>query len=79
MLGAFCRKTIKIETQELNIFIFNRQNSVFTIGFYGFFGLSEFFTRLMTIHFEPLITKKKPNNYNGGTNVEPQNIVEQEN
>ena len=79
MLGAYRRGTIKFETQELNNFNFNRQNSVFTIGFCGLFGLSELFSRLMTIHFEPFIKKKKPNNYNGGTNIEPQNIVEQEN
>ena len=47
------------ETQELTSFIIGGKQYTYIRGFYGLCGLPNFFSRSMTIHFDPLI-KKKP-------------------
>ena len=49
------------ETQKLTSFIIGGQQYTFTRGFYGLCGLPNFFSRLMTIHFDPLIKKNTGN------------------
>ena len=43
------------ETQKLTSFIIGGRQYTYTRGFYGLCELPNFFSRLMTIHFEPLI------------------------
>ena len=45
------------QTQELTSFIIGARQYTFIRGFYGLFGLPNFFSRLLTIHFDPLIKK----------------------
>ena len=51
------------ETQKLTSFIFGGRQYTFTRGFYVLCGLPNFFSRLMTIHFDPLIRKKQAVTY----------------
>ena len=50
---------LSFETQKLTSFIIGGRQNVFTRGFYGLCGLPNFFSRLMTIHFDPMIGKKQ--------------------
>ena len=47
------------ETQMLTSFIVGRKHYTYTCGLYGLCGLLNFFSRLMTIHFCPLIKEKQ--------------------
>ena len=49
------------ETQKLTCFIIGGRQYTFTRGFYGLYGLPNFFSRLKTIQFDPLIRKKTGN------------------
>ena len=51
------------KTQKLTTFIIGGRQYTFTRGFYGLCGLPKLFSRLMTIHFDPLIRKKQANTY----------------
>ena len=51
------------ETQKLTSFIIGGQQYIFTRGFYGLCGLPNFFSHLMTIHFDPLIKNKQAITY----------------
>ena len=46
------------ETKKLTSFIIGGKQYTYTRGFYGLGGLRNFFSQLMTIHFDPLIKKK---------------------
>ena len=48
-----------IETQKLTSFIIGGNQYNYAGGFYGLCGLPNLFSRLMTIHFDPLIKKKQ--------------------
>ena len=50
---------LSFETQKLRSFIIGGRQYTFTRKFYGLCGLPNFFSRLMTIHFDPLIRKKQ--------------------
>ena len=52
---------LSYETQKLTSFILGGRQYTFTRGFYELCGLPNFFSRLMTIHFDPLIRKKTSN------------------
>ena len=57
---AYHQVLFSFKTQKLTIFtIGGRQNT--TRGFYGPCGLPKFFSRLMTLQFDPLIRKKTSN------------------
>ena len=54
---------LSYETQKLTSFIIGGRQYNFTRGFYGLCGLPNFFSRLMTIDFDPLIRKKQAITY----------------
>ena len=60
------------ETQKLTSFIIGGRQKTFTRGFYGLCGLPNFFSRLMTIHFDPLIRKKQAITYLDDTIMQSQ-------
>ena len=64
---------LSIETQKLPSFIIGRRQYTYTRGFYGLCGLPNFFSRLMSIHFEPLIKKKQAITYIDDTIMQSQN------
>ena len=63
---------LSFETQKLTSFIIGGRQYTFTRGFYGLCGLPNFFSRLMTIHFDPLIRKKQSITYIGDTIMQSQ-------
>ena len=60
---AYHQVPLSYETQKLTNFIIGGRQYTFTRGFYGLCGLPNFFSRLMTIHFDPLIRKKQAITY----------------
>ena len=60
---AYHQVLLSSETQKLTSFIIGGRQYTFTRGFYGLCGLPNFFSRLMTIHFDPLIRKKQAITY----------------
>ena len=56
---AYHQVPLSPETQKLTSFINGGRQYTYTRGFYGLCGLPIFFSRLMTIHSEPLIKKKQ--------------------
>ena len=58
---AYHQVPLSFETQKLTNFIIGRRQYTFNGGFYGLCGLPNFFSRLMTIRFDPLIRKKLSN------------------
>ena len=56
---AYHQVPLSSETQKLNSFKIGGKQYTYTRGFYGLCGLSNFFNRLKTIHFDPLIRKKQ--------------------
>ena len=55
---AYHQVPLSPETQKLTSFIIGGRQCTHTREFYGLCGLPSFFSRLMTIHFEPLILKR---------------------
>ena len=55
---AFNQVPLTEETKELVIFVIGPQQYTFERGFYGLCCLPNFFSRLKTIHFAPLIKKQ---------------------
>ena len=55
---AYLQVTFGLETQKLTNSITGGQQYTFPRRFYGLCGLPNFFSRLMTIHSDPLIRKK---------------------
>ena len=70
---AYHQVPLKPETQKLTSFIIGGRQYTYTRGFYGLCGLPTFFSRLMTIHFEPLIKKKQAITYIDDTIMQSQN------
>ena len=60
---AYHQVPLSSETQKLTNFIIGGRQYTFTLGFYGLCGLPNFFSRLMTIHFDPLVRKKQAITY----------------
>ena len=60
---AYHQVPLSYETQKLTGFIIRGRQYTFTRGFYGLCGLPNFFSRLMTDHFDPLIRKKQAITY----------------
>ena len=60
---AYHQLPLSSETQKLTSFIIGGRQYTFTRGFYGLCSLPKFFSRLMTIHFDPLIRKKQAITY----------------
>ena len=55
---AYHQVPLSYETQKLTSFIIGGRQYSFTRGFYCLCGIPNFFSRLMTIHSDPLIRKK---------------------
>ena len=64
------------ETQKLTSFIIGGKQYTYTRRFYGLCGLPNFFSRLMTIPFDPLIKKKQATAYIDDTILQSQNKKE---
>ena len=60
---AYHQVPLSYETQKLTSFIIGGRQYTFTRGFYGLCGLPNVFSRLMTIHSDPLIRKKQAITY----------------
>ena len=69
---AYHQIPLSYETQKLTSFIIGGRQYTFTRGFYGLCGLPNFFSRLMTIHFDPLIRKKQAITYIDDTIMQSQ-------
>ena len=70
---AYHQVPLSPETQKLTGFIFGGKQYTYTRGFYGFCGLPNFFSRLMTIQFDSLIKKKQAITYIDDTIKQSQN------
>ena len=64
------------ETQTLTSFINGGKRYTYTHGFYGLCRLPNLFSRLMTIHFDPLNKKKQAITYIDDTIMQSQNKIE---
>ena len=60
---AYHQVPLSPETQKLTSFIIGGRQYTYTRGFYGLCGLPNFFSRLMTIQFQPLIEEKQAITY----------------
>ena len=60
---AYHQVPLSPETQKLISFIFDGKQYTYTRGFYGLYGLPNFFSRPRTSHFDPLIKKKQAITY----------------
>ena len=69
---AFHQVPLSPETQKLTSFIVDGKQYTYTCGFYGLWGLPDFFNRLMTIHFD-LIKEKQAVIYIDDTIMQSQN------
>ena len=70
---AYHQVPLSPETQKLTSFINGGKQYTYTRGFYGLCGLPNFFSRLMTIHFDLLIKKKQAVTYIDETIMQSQN------
>ena len=70
---AYHQVPLSPETQKPTSFIIGGRQYTYTRGFYGLCGLPNFFSRLMTIHFDPLIKKKQAITYIDDTIMQSQN------
>ena len=59
--SAYNQVPLTEEIKQLVSFVFGPKQYTFERGFYGLCGLPNFFSRIMTIHFAPLIRKKRYN------------------
>ena len=69
---AYHQVPLSYETQKSTSFIIGGGQYTFTRGFYGVCGVPNFFSRLMTIHLDPLIRKKQAITYIDDTIVQSQ-------
>ena len=70
---AYHQVPLSPETQKLTSFIIGGKQYTYTRRFYGLCGLPNFFSRPMTIHFDPLIKKKQAITYIDDTILQSQN------
>ena len=70
---AYHQVTLSPETQKLTSFIIGVRQYTYIRGLYGRCGLPNFFSGLMTIHFEPLIKKKQARTYIHDTIMQSRN------
>ena len=70
---AYHQVPLSPETQKLTSFIIGGKQYTYTRRLYGLCGLPNFFSRLMTMHFDPLIKKKQAITYIYETMVQSQN------
>ena len=70
---AYHQVPLSPETQKLTSFKNGGKQHTCTRGFYGLCGLANFFSRLMAIHFDPLMKKKQAITYIDDTKLQSQN------
>ena len=70
---AYHQVPLSPETQKLTSFIIGGKQYTYTRGFYGLCGFPNFLSRLMTIHFDPLIKKKQAITYIDDTIMQSEN------
>ena len=73
---AYRQVPLSTETQKLTSFIIGGKQYTYTRGFYELCGLPNFFSQLMTIHFDPLLRKKHAIIYIDDTIMQSQNKIE---
>ena len=59
LCSAYIQVSLTEETQQLTNFVIGSKQYTFKRGFYGLCGLPNFFSRIMTIHFAPLMKKNQ--------------------
>ena len=69
---AYHQVPLSFETQKMTSFIIGGRQYTFTRGFYGLCDLPNFFSRLLTIHFDPRIKKKQAITYIDDTIMQSQ-------
>ena len=69
---AYRQVPLSPETQKLTNFIIAGKQYTYTRGFYGLCGLSNFFSRLITLHFDTIIRKKQAISYIDDTIMQSQ-------
>ena len=70
---AYHQAPLSPETQNLTCFIIGGKQYPYTRGFYGLCGLPNFFSRLMTTLFDPLIRQKQAITHIDDTKMQSQN------
>ena len=70
---AYHQVPLSPETQKLTTFKICGKQYTYTCGLYSLCGLPNFFSRLMTIHFDPLIKKKQAITHIDDTILQSQN------
>ena len=73
---AYHQVPLSPETQKLTGFIIGGKQYTYTRGFYRLCALPNIFSRLMTIHFNPVIERKQAINYIDDTILQSQNKIE---
>ena len=70
---AYLQLPLNPETQKRTSFIIAGKQYTYTRGYYGLCGLPNLFSRLRTMHFDPLIKKKQAITYIDDTMMQSQN------
>ena len=76
LCSAYNQVPLTEETKQLVSFVIGPKQYTFERGFYGLCGLPNFFSRIMTIHFAPLIRKKQAITYLDDTIMQAQDETE---
>ena len=76
LCSAYNQVPLTEETKQLVSFVIGPKQYTFERGFYGLCGLPNFFSRIMTIHFAPLIRKKQAITYIDDTIMQAQDETE---
>ena len=70
---AYHQVPLSTETQKLTSFIFGGKEYTYIRGLYGLCGIPNFISRLLTIHFHPLMKQKQAITYIDDTKMQSQN------
>ena len=76
LCSAYNQVPLTEETQQLKSFVIGSNKYTFQRGFYGLCGLPNFFSRIMTIHFAPLIKSRQAVTYIDDTIMQAQTAEE---
>ena len=76
LCSAYNQVPLTEETKQLVSFVIGPKQYTFERGFYGLCGLPNFLSRIMTIHFAPLIRKKQAITYIDDTIMQAQDEIE---
>ena len=72
LCSAYNQVPLTEETQKLTSCVIGSKQYTFQRGFYGLYGLPNFFSRIMTIHFTPLIRNNQAITYIDDTIMQAQ-------